>query len=124
MGKLLTSIIIGLCVFLGTISAQQKAFALVDHIGSDHAVSAKSHHHHHSHSDDHDHHHEHKDKSQKSKDHNHTAELSTVVPSLYFHTVITKNTFKPSISRLENSFFYTEVTVTNFLDSIFRPPIA
>ena len=120
MSRLAASIILCLCVFLGNISAQAKAYQIVEHLTSSHKVDFHEHHHY-----GHGHHHHHEKKQKNSKNHDHSMELSSATPSLFFPSPISsKQIINSTFSETENYFSYTEIIISSFLDSIFRPPIA
>lgn len=128
MERILASILIGLCIFLGNISSQAKSYKIVEHISSDHSINKKAHSHHHHHGHHKHHHHKQKHsskKTSKSHEHQHTAELSLVTNQLALHA---SSGLKVSvlISLPTATGFYSPDVLNQlcFSPPVFRPPIA
>lgn len=122
MEKILASILIGLCIFLGNISSQAKSYKIVEHISSEHSIAKKahSHHHHHGH---HKHHHD--QKNSKAHDHNHAVELSLATVYLALPSYTGFISLAPLSSKTLTRFYSLEVlNQLSFSPPVFRPPIA
>lgn len=122
MRRFSISLLVLVSMFLGSLSAQAKAFRIVGHIASEHSVQKKethSHHHHGGHS-----HHKHHSKNKSQKKHSHSAELSLSGNSLTAPTITVINILVSFGFKTSANFSYKEIITSSSLDSIFRPPIA
>lgn len=124
MERILASILLGLCIFLGNISSQAKSYKIVDHIFSEHSIYKKTHSHHHGHHKHHLHKQSNK-KTSKAQDHQHTAELSilTIYLALPSYTGLISKT-PSSISPLSGFYSLEDLNQLSFSPPVFRPPIA
>lgn len=126
MGKVLSTLFIGLCLFLGNLSAQTKSYKILGHVAAEHS-SVKHHKHTHHHHGKHAHHH-HSHKSTKktpTNDHHHDAELASLTAPLGIITQRPVSTFQnPQIDVKEIFLVVNESGLLSFSPSIFRPPIA
>jgi len=125
MERILASIFIGLCIFLGNISSQAKSYKIVEHISSEHSIEKKAHsqHHHHGHHK-HQHHKNSEKKTSKSHDHQHSAELSLVTIYLALPSYTGFISEAPiSISTLTGFYSLEDLNKLSFSPPVFRPPI-
>jgi ABC-type Zn2+ transport system substrate-binding protein/surface adhesin len=118
MNRIVASIIIGLCIFLGNISGQAKTYKIVAHVSSEHSHPQKAHHHH-------DHHeHKHDKKESDSHDHDHSAELSLLTIHLALQDIFSFTYPAPVTITAMNGFYTSEVlNQLSFSPPVFRPPI-
>lgn len=120
MERILASIFLGFCLFLGNFSGHVKTLKIVGHISSHHS-KVHTHHNH-----EHEHHHPHKsEKKSKKHEHSHTLDLS----------IASVNIVLPSYDRVIYSVFVglsnseifvslNNLSLLSFSPNIFRPPIA
>ena len=123
MMKILASLFIGLCIFLGTLSGQAKSYKIIAHISAEHS-SQKLHHHHEHQTKHHDHGHHTRKNSSKSHEREHTTQLSfsSFHPGLPSYTGFIHQL---PLGVFTNSGFYT-LNILNqlsFSPPVFRPPI-
>lgn len=123
MSKILASIIIGLCIFLGNISSQSQSYKIFDHIASEHSNKTISHEHHHGHT--HRHSKKTESKSKTPKDHHHNAELSAL--SIHLAAPVSRTISVAAIAPIKSSKVFASIdslVQLSYPSNIFRPPIA
>jgi predicted tellurium resistance membrane protein TerC len=127
MLKFLFVFIISALVAFGSMAKSLKAQVLLSHLAEKHMTHSHHehghghHHHHHAHH----HHHDSKKSHGKNQNHSHTSELSLTAQVIHIEKAFLKDVAVPlSNYCLQIPCSYTNLILSSFSSSIFRPPIA
>jgi hypothetical protein len=126
MERMLASVIVGLCLFLGNISSQAKTLQIVGHLSSEHTTQKPVHAHHtHSHHKHHDHKEAKSKKSSQSAQHQHSTELSQLTIQLALPSIRPMTYMLPvGFPSTSGFYMYKNLNQLSFSPPVFRPPIS